>query len=106
MFDGVEEMGFLSNIKAKYRAKTDFYKTNNPLYLKKSESFNRALLSYLRPKKIDGSSRDSYNISSEIEFEKVCQGIQESTPAMVVKDMNVVEFYSKIELLKDREKER
>ena len=39
-----------------------------------------------------------------VEFEKVCAGLQEQTPAIKVKDMTVMEFYSKIELLKEREK--
>jgi len=64
------------------------------------------ILNHLKPKRIDSGSRDSYNVSSEMEFEKVCQGLQEQTPAVKVKDMTVVEFYAKIELLKEREKSR
>lgn len=64
------------------------------------------ILNHLKPKRIDSGSRDSYNVSSEMEFEKVCQGLQEQTPAVKVKDMTVIEFYAKIELLKEREKSR
>lgn len=104
LFDGVEEIGFYSNVKAKYRAKTKFYKSNDSGLLKTIEGANRNILNYLKPKRIDSTSRDSYNVASEVEFEKVCQGLQEQTPAIRVKDMTVIEFYSKIELLKEREK--
>lgn len=99
-------MGFISNIKSKYKAKTDFYKTNNANLLKRVKSSNSNILNYLKPKMIDSSTRDSYNVSAEIEFEKVVQGLQEQTPAIRVKDMTVMEFYSKIELLKERDKNR
>jgi len=91
-------------MKAEYKAKTDFYKTNNTKLLDRARSANSNILNHLKPKRIDSNSRESYNISSEIEFEKVVQGLQEQTPAIRVKDMTVVEFYSKLELLKDREK--
>lgn len=104
MFDGTEELGFIQNIKAKYKAKTDFYKTNNTKLLERVRSANSNVLNYLKPKRIDSNTRESYNISSMVEFEKVCAGLQEQTPAIKVKDMTVMEFYSKIELLKEREK--
>jgi len=106
LFDGVEELGFYSNVKAKYHAKTKFYKSNDQELLKAVASANRNVLNYLKPKRIDSNSRDSYNVASEVEFEKVCAGLQEQTPATRVKDMTVIEFYSKLELLKDREKQR
>jgi len=74
--------------------------------LDKALSQARNALNYLKPKRIDPSTRESYNVGAEIEFEKLCQGLQEQTPAVRVKDMTVIEFYSKIELLKERQKNR